>query len=232
MRKVKAILFKTILSLCWGAVILPSCKHSEPGADDNPHEKAFHKGWGPYSDDEPEGAPLTLPAGLTFSEALPAQVNGDPEEECTFREDGEERVSGIGTSVILCVSFRNSTPAPINLTLPPGLIFVSRNRGTQNGMLSGRVKMLIPPNTMYFHQLNLHCMNTGRKTSTNFSDPFDLGPVTNVKAAQELFDFLEDKDIYKDKMKSGFISGAISDIGNKGYISEFVWGELKKLPDK
>lgn len=230
MKKGRTLFFKIILSTICGTLIFSGCKHTGPGKDNNPGEEVFYKGWGPFSNEDPEGTKFNLPTGLTFNAAVPAQVNGEPEEECTFRENGEERVSGIGTHVILCVSFRNSTSRPITLTLPPGLIFISRNRGTQNGMLSGKVAIQVPANGMYFHQLNLHCMNTGKKYTTNSSDPFDLGPVTTVKPAIELFEFLKDKDIYKDKMKSAYISTAISDIGNKGNISEFVWGELRKLP--
>ncbi|WP_199121001.1 hypothetical protein [Pedobacter sp. ASV28] len=196
-------------------------ENSDPDID-------YFKGWS-RSTEDPEGTKFVLPEGIELIEAI--HFSTEKDEKCYLKDPWSEKASGNGELVTLCVSFYNKTNKPINLVIPRGLIFISRMKSVQNGILAERVSYEIPPNTVDYHQFNLQCMN-GERLPSNHGSNWDIGPITNVEPALELFKFIETKDLYKDKLKGMFVQGAIHDIGNEGKISDYVWSELQKLPNK
>lgn len=237
MKRKHAFLLKTALYGLLLTCILSSCSKSakeEPDENNNNEcEVPVHfKGWGTCSYDAPEGTPLTLPKGLSFVWAEHPRTF-DQKDSCAYKDEGDPHRWDVGSHVTLCVSFRNSTNTPLNLVLPPGLIFVSRDQESQNGILAMRVAVTVPANTTVYNQLNMHCINGSKSTSGDSKLNYTLGPITSVKPAKELITFLEGKNIKKapNSIRAG-ISIAFSDIDSKGFIRESTWDILKQLPNK
>lgn len=145
------------------------------------------------SKEAPVGTAFTLPTGLELELPLKGYESEDP-IDCD--EKYEDQAEGTGSDVALCLIFRNTTGAPITLVLPPGLIFVARDKGTQNGIIVQRIAVQIPAGGRYFLPLLSYCLNFDRDTSAP-SDTFDVGPVTQYSDFQELFRLLETKQVKK-----------------------------------
>lgn len=143
------------------------------------------------SDAEPEGLLFTLPDGLTLEQPIAGYNDPDP-SDCDNKF--EDAAKGQGELVRLCLIFRNTTNRPITVQLPPGLIFVSRNRSVQNGMLAQRVAIEVPAGERYFQPLFLYCVNRERQPSSP-EENYDMGPVIQYEDFQELFRLLENKTI-------------------------------------
>ncbi|MBO9632873.1 MAG: hypothetical protein J7578_07115 [Chitinophagaceae bacterium] len=210
------------------AVSTFSCNKSNTDNEPDP-EHIYYKGWGANSLEDPEGTKFTLPDGIEFMEALHFSTSED--DSCFAKDWSSSNATGNGSLVTLCVSFYNKTNKPIRLELPPGLIFISRLKTAQNGILAERASYEVPAGKVDYHQFNLQCMNSGRDPSSHAGN-YDLGPVTNVQAAIDLFKFIENKDLYKDPLLGAYVQGAVHDIGDEGKVSEFVWEHLRQLPNK
>ena len=141
------------------------------------------------SEVEPEGTPFVLPEGLTVEAPIRGYNSADP-SDCDHKYS--ETAVGQGEQVRLCLILNNATNQPITLQLPPGLVFVSRSRKTQNGMIAQRIAIEVPAKTRYFQPLFSYCINSGRE-SAGLEDEFDIGNVTNVPAFQAFFRMVEDK---------------------------------------
>lgn len=146
------------------------------------------------STEPPVGAPFALPAGLTLESPIYGYAPEDP-EKCDDKYDDE--AYGHGALVRVCLIFNNTTGAPINVTLPPGLIVVSRSSRVQNGMLTQSVTFEVPAGQRFFAPVIMYCVNGPRSPSATVHQ-FDLGPVTRYPDFQELFDILEGKDISRE----------------------------------
>lgn len=142
----------------------------------------------------PEGTAFTLPPGLTLEDPVLAYNVEDP-IDCDDKFKKEAK--GTGGAVALCLVFFNHTNTPIILTLPPGLIFVSRDGDIQNGLLAQAATIEVPAGERYFAPLFLYCVNEDRGTSSP-KDEYALGPVTQQNELQEIFAYLEGRELSRD----------------------------------
>ncbi|MGX5857921.1 hypothetical protein ACWKW6_29960 [Dyadobacter jiangsuensis] len=214
--------------VCFVTIVLVLSENAcQKQAGDGPDVSRRYKGMG-NSTEMPEGTPLKMPDGIVVGEALPF-VEAD-----TFRCANlyQEDILGLAEGrVDLCIEFENKEAFPINVTLPPGLIVVSKNIKVQNGMLLEKVTFEVPAQTRLFKPIGFTCMNANRD-SAPYGDGFTIGPVTNVQPVLELLSFIADKNLHADTYLSGSVGGAIRNLGHTGKISEFNWSQLKKLPLK
>lgn len=132
-------------------------------------------GMGP-STDRPVGRTFDWPPGLV----VPHHFKGYDPNDCRRRpEDPTDEARGLQTYVRIYLAVMNTTPAPIRLTLPAGLLFVSVDDETQNGLLISVETFEIPPgDEPYFVKLTVWCANENRSPSSS-RDEFELGPVTD-----------------------------------------------------
>ena len=171
----------------------------------------------------PEGATFTLPAGLTLEVPTKTYSVENPVEcDDKFRNEGK----GNGDAVALCLIFNNTTGGPITLTLPPGLLFVSKKGDIQNGLLPQRVTIEVPAGPRYFAPLFLYCANQDRDTGGVGND-FELGPVVQYPAFQELYSLLEGKTLTRQSAVP--IQSAITHLTNGEGLSDADRAALKAL---
>ncbi|AFE03870.1 putative lipoprotein [Corallococcus coralloides DSM 2259] len=171
----------------------------------------------------PEGTTFALPAGLTMDNPITSYTAHDPIEcDNIFPEDAK----GSGDEVTLCLIFRNTTGAPITLTLPPGLLFVSTNDDVQNGLLVQTVTIEVPPGERFFVPLFLYCANQDRST-TGPDDKYVLGPTVQYKEFQELYSLLASKKLgFED---TGVIQVAVDHLANGEGLSSSDRAALQAL---
>ncbi|SEU31759.1 hypothetical protein [Stigmatella erecta] len=178
----------------WGAwlvaLMLAACGGDDGGGGGGGGgggEGGTTEGVGP-STARPKGTPFQLPQGLTVKNP----IKGFDETDC-YKEDQEDREEkGSGDLVQLCLQFSNTTPNTISVELPPGLIFISFNTETQNGLLVQVETFEVPPGEHSVH-LRLFCLNSGR-SGADPRDDYELGPVLNEKdPVWVLMNLLKDK---------------------------------------
>ncbi|SEL03668.1 hypothetical protein SAMN05444354_103369 [Stigmatella aurantiaca] len=150
-------------------------------------------GIGPSTKD-PVGTPFEWPAGLIVKEPIDAY-----DEDHCYRDDQKEReVYGHGGNVRLCLGFTNTTNQPITVSLPAGLIFVSLNTESQNGLLVQVETFEVPPGDQpFFVNLGLQCLNAGRDPGF-IGDTYKKGPVTQDEELREFLDILKNKKLTLD----------------------------------
>ncbi len=185
----------------WGVALavtlLAAC--SDEGGDSSPDDTSRggdeHRPGLGKSTKAPEGRPFTLPAGLTLETPIMGYASEDP-EDCD--DIYGEHAYGHGALVRLCLIFNNTTGSPINVTLPPGLIFVSKDLKVQNGILTQRISFEVPAGTRFFAPLFMYCVN-GPRRSTATIDEYSVGPITEYEDFQELFRLLEGRSISREE---------------------------------
>jgi hypothetical protein len=205
-------------------VALASCGGDGDGGDggDNPPVGEDRPGFS-RSEAPPEGQTFTLPVGLELQQPVQGYHTADP-TECD--EKYEDEAQGHGDLVRLCLIFRNTTNQPITLQLPPGLIFVSRNRAVQNGMLAQRVAILVPAGARFFQPLFLYCVNSERDSASR-EQYFDLGPVTQYSDFQELFRLLENKTVTNQNF--GVVQQAMTDLSDGRGLDSTIRAQINAL---
>lgn len=158
-----------------------------------PSSKSAGPGLG-YSKAIPTEPSFALPPGVTLETPIMAWAPQDPVDcDEKYAEDGQ----GSGDAVALCLIFRNTTDAPITVTLPPGLLFVSNSDDVQNGVIVERITVVVPVGERYFAPVFAHCVNIDRST-TGRGDQYQLGPVVTHNDFQELFALLDGKSLSKE----------------------------------
>ncbi|WP_338269724.1 hypothetical protein [Corallococcus caeni] len=172
---------------------------------------------------QPEGTPFTLPAGITLETPLKSFYVEDP-RDCDDKDRDDAK--GSGGAVTLCLIFRNTTGGPITVTLPPGLIIVSKDGSIQNGLLAQRVSIEVPPGERYFTPLFLYCANQDRATS-GVGDEYALGPIIGYEGFQELYTLLEGKQLTRQAVTP--IQLAITHLTNGEGLSDSDRAALKAL---
>lgn len=146
------------------------------------------------SKETPSGQAFTLPAGLTLENPIIAYSPENP-VDCDGKFSDE--ANGSGEEVRMCLIFRNTTNAPITLTLPPGLMFVATNDDVQNGITVQKVAIEVPPGERYFAPMFAYCANEDRST-TGLDDRYELGPAVQYKDFDDIFALLEGKQLTRD----------------------------------
>ncbi len=190
--------------------------------NDNPIGEADRPGLG-RDETAPEGTPFTLPQGLTLEQPIKGYNDADP-TDCDHKYEDEAK--GQGELVRLCLIFRNTTNGPITLKLPPGLIFVSRNRAVQNGMLAQRVAIEVPAGERFFQPLFLYCVNSERDGARP-EESYDMGPVTQYEDFQELFRLLENKTITSTNF--AIVAQAMTDLSDGLGLSSDIRARINAL---
>lgn len=151
-------------------------------------------GLGPSTAD-PVGRPFEWPPGL-----IPEQpVKGYDADDCR-RRPGEthDEERGVALYVRLCLGVTNTTPSPIRLELPAGLLFVSFDDETQNGLLITVETFEIPPgDEPYYIALNLWCANADRSPAS-YMDAYEVGPITEDRKIVDLITQIGNRTITLD----------------------------------
>lgn len=185
-------------------------------------EKSAGPGLG-SSTAQPQGAPFSLPAGLTLETPIKSYSPEDPVDcDDKFRNEAK----GSGEDVTLCLIFNNTTGGPITLTLPPGLIFVSKDADIQNGLLAQRVTIEVPAGERYFVPLFSYCANLPRST-TGVGEDYSLGPVIDLPAFKELYALLEGKTLERPDVAP--IQVAVTHLTDGDGLSDADRAALKAL---
>lgn len=206
------------------AVALASCSSdSEKNGDGDKNPVGEDRPGMGRNESAPQGTAFTLPTGLELEQPIKGYNDPDP-TDCDDKYEDESK--GQGELVRLCLIFRNTTNRPIIVQLPPGLIFVSRNRGVQNGMLAQRVAIEVPAGERYFQPLFLYCVNSERDPSSP-QENFDLGPVTQYSDFQELFRLLENKTVTSSNFP--IVQQAMTDLSDNQGLSSSIRASINAL---
>lgn len=210
---------RSVVTALAAVIALTSAAPSMAAAQDI----AYAPGMG-TSEAAPEGTPFVLPEGLTVEAPIRGYNTADP-EACDYKY--QDQAVGKGEQVRLCVVFRNDTNLPIPLELPPGLIFVSRSREVQNGIIAQRISIMVPPQERYFQPVFTYCTNSGRD-SASLGSEFDIGNVTDIPAFQALFRMLEGKVINDSNFV--VVDRAVKAISNGEALDPDLLAEIEALP--
>jgi hypothetical protein len=163
------------------ALLVSACK---PSADKEPIYQ-FEKGFGD-SKEHPIGKPFTWPEGIRLLD------KPNSTEDCFYDSKKKNRFHGHSGGVQICLNLYNETNAPIQVKLPPGLMFVAKSLKVQNGFIVTWVTIEVPPREQYFATLYMICANTDR--SSPYNDEIEEQPiVTDHPALRELAKLLENK---------------------------------------
>jgi hypothetical protein len=133
----------------------------------------------------PVGMPYVLPGGVEIVQPIPGY-----DDDCIPLEQQSQEEKGSGSLVRLCLALRNTSSAPARVELPAGLIFVSDELTTQNGLLVQGVPIEVPAGQTLSIPLHLYCLNEERAPSSPW-DTFTLGPVTQDPQLRELISLVE-----------------------------------------
>lgn len=166
------------------------------------------------------GTSVALPAGPAFK--LQQGIVLDKKEipgydfgACKCKADNRSCELGAGGLVRLCLALRNKTQEPVTVTLPAGLIFVSLDEGTQNGILIKEEAIVVPAGSTASFNLALFCLNADRAV-TKAKDKYKFGPVSEDQDIKLLMELLQDKDL-KDEHAVAVAQEAIWDV-TKGFV--------------
>jgi hypothetical protein len=199
--------------------------------DSNSKDFSPPKGFG-YTEGPPEGTPFSLPEGVTLAKEIVGYSHIFPD---SCGGVSWEKQKGEGLMVILCLQLFNSTNKPINFEFPPGLIFESETTDFQHGILIEKASIEIPAQQIYVSPLGLMCMNQG-KNGSGVGVPYKMGPVTDWQLMLDFFKTLEKKKLRSgvepDRNIAAIIQTCVWNIIRKGYVSDYVKGELDKIPNK
>ena len=171
----------------------------------------------------PQGSAFALPNGISLEEPVHGYSPEDP-----FKCDDKYRNEsyGHGDLVKLCLIFRNTTNGPITVTLPPGLIFVSQNTRTQNGLIVQRISIEVPAGERYFAPVLMYCANGPRQPSST-EDDYKVGPILDYADFRELFDMVEGREI--SRAEAGDIQVAINHLQDGRGLSKSDRAALEKM---
>ncbi len=154
-------------------------------------------GIGP-STERPVGRQFEWPAGVV----PPDRFQGYSENDCRRRpEEPTDEVRGLETYVRICLALYNTTSAPIRVDLPAGLLFVSVDDETQNGLLINLETFEIPPgDEPYFAKLYLWCANANRSPS-GYMDEYETGPVTEDRKILDVINRLAGRPLTQEDVR-------------------------------
>lgn len=159
-----------------------------------------------------------------------------------FVDDGKcemdpSKIKGSGGMVLLCLKLRIGRSDNRFFQLPPGLLFISKSRQTQHGILVTREEAELRPNTTLYLPIALMCINAGRDGSAP-GDEYEVGPVTNNRAFQRLFALMKTKRLSStafaggDGMDIATVQGAVFDLADGKPLSAATIAAINALPDK
>lgn len=236
--KDKNLIFKRYYHIVLGLFIIcviaitTSCESED---DENETvEFVSPKGFG-ASVETPEGSPLILPEGVTLESPI-YTYNPFDDTDC----NGEHLIGERGreTLVRLCLQFKNNTNSRIDVTLPPGLIFVSENIESQNGVLSEGLTIEVPAGQYLFAPIRAYCLNDSR-SAPGLGDEFrfKVGPITTYQPMLDLFENLKYKKLTtgnpeENAMIVAKIQGLVWNLTHNKKLDEWNQRIFDELPNK
>lgn len=147
------------------------------------------------------------------------------------------KIKGSGGMVLLCLELRIGQPDNSFFQLPPGLLFISKSRQTQHGILVTREEAELQPNTTMYMPIALMCINSGRNSSAP-GDEYEVGPVTTNPGFQRLFALLANKRLSStvfsggDGMDISLVQEAVFDLAAGKPLSAATVAAINALPNK
>ncbi len=213
-------------------VLLTDCK---TGSSDKNPSFQFEKGFG-SSKERPEGTPFFWPAGVRLLDKPKTY------DECFYDAKKKKRLYGHGGQVWVCLNLYNETNAPIQVKLPPGLMFISESLDVQNGLLVTGVMIEVPAREQFFANLYMICVNTDR-ASPYLDEYEEQAIVTDHPALRELQKLLEGKKcnfedyggIYLEPTavkSSEAINNATHKLIYGKPLTDLVMQELRAIPER
>lgn len=147
------------------------------------------------------------------------------------------KIKGSGGMVLLCLELRVGQPDNSRFQLPPGLLLISKSRQTQHGILVTREEAELQPNTTMYMPIALMCINSSRSGSAP-GDEYEVGPVTNNPAFQQLFALLETKRLSSTVFAGGdgadiaLVQEAVFTLASGHALSSATISKINALPNK
>lgn len=188
------------------------------------------------SNARPTGA-WPLPDGVVFSRPITGYSVFAP-ESCAppdHPEKGAEAAQAAGTLVQLCLPLRhtrqrNGEPydLPIRVDIPPGVIFISDDLSTQNGIVIQRFIVEVRPGETIYVPIILMCLNDGRSAS-HPAATYRIGPLLENAAFDALFQRLEGKRITEEG--APYVQAAVWALSEGETIPPQINDQLGSLPD-
>ncbi|MBO9151962.1 hypothetical protein ACFOTA_07075 [Chitinophaga sp. GCM10012297] len=215
--------------LCWTMIATACGKRIEkaaPAPEETITAQNNRAGLG-MSQEAPVGADFRLPRGISV---VRNEIKGYDYGSCECRADQEHCRLGAGELVRLCFRLRNTTAAPVTVTLPEGLVFISENKATQNGLLVRSETFTIPAGTTVAYNLALFCLNADRKVTVS-GDRYRIGPVTQHPGLMTVILTLRDKDLENEHNKA-IAQEAIWEVTKGNALSAAQHGRIAQLPHR
>jgi len=183
------------------------------------------------SEARPTGTPFELPEGI---ELKVVSYNPFDPDSCKRpdAEPGEEPfpMQGHATGQVnLCLQFTNNTFGPINVTLPPGIIWISSSDKHQNGILFETTSLEVWIGE-YMVSLRADCMNTPR-SAPGPGIPYETGPVTDNRHIREALGLMAGADL-DDPMVSATASTLMKPLYEGKPLTNDTRRQLMELPRK
>jgi len=151
-----------------------------------------------YSLAAPTGESWSPPEGIELAAVIESYNPFDPETckrpDAEAAEAALEQVGLPVGQVRVCLQFRNTTGGPINVELPPGLIFVSESQKVQSGMIVQKLTIEVPSDQYMVSPLRADCINTPRGIP-GIGDRYRIGPVIQHRHIVEALRLLADRDL-------------------------------------
>lgn len=179
------------------------------------------------SQEIPLGAAYRLPRGISI---IRNEIKGFDYGSCECRADQPHCRLGAGELVRLCLRLRNSTAQAVTVTLPEGLVFISENKATQNGLLVRSEAFTIPAGATAAYNLALFCLNADRKV-TVAGDRYRIGPVTRHPGLLTVISTLREKAL-EDEHSNAVAQEAIWEVTKENVLTAAQHNRIAQLPHR
>lgn len=173
----------------------------------------------------PTGPAFKLPQGVVLDKS---EIPGYDFSACKCKADNRNCELGAGGLVRLCLALRNKTQEPVTVTLPAGLIFISLDEKTQNGLLIRDEAVVVPAGGTYSFNLALFCLNEDRAV-TRAKDKYKLGPISEDKDIKALMEVLQYKDL-RDEHNHAVAQQAIWDVTKGFALTAAQYRNIASIP--
>jgi hypothetical protein len=192
------------------------------------------------SKSRPAGTPFSFPAGV----ALVQKPRSD--SDCWYEAKKNKKIKGSGNAVAFCLTFKNDNAYPVQITIPPGIIWVAEKNESfedisQNGIIVKTVTLHIPAHAIEATWLVAYCINVDRSGSRP-GDTYEAVPIlSNHPGIKALASQLATKKINEEDYASeptaaerqqlAFVGVAVTDVETYGSVQPSTQTYLDKLPN-
>lgn len=165
------------------------------------------------------GIEFTMPDGIVLTDVVVGQQNQRDEENQDSELEVKDDMYGSGLCVIVTLKLENTQNKKDTLYLPAGLMLQAASSSYQNGILAKRVRIAFKAYEKRTVSVRFYCLNTAAHAS-DADATYTLGPVTNNKAFDPLFNVCVGKKINISQYKSINI---LSYYGAATTVQQIVW---------